>query len=123
MLREQVSSSCTVHSTCLVFIIEKSQCGDGGPYNHNRNSAEFLLTDGFRGMSVPKMVTVVLLQARRRVATLAQLHAAWQRCAAMGPLLQRALSCLYMLFFSKHCSVCAGALISVLLTTNSLYLL
>lgn len=85
-----MSGSCTVHSTCSVYIIEESQCGDKGPYNHNGNSAGFLLTDGCRGVSVPEMETVVLLQARRRVAALAQVHAVLHchgSCAAESPVL------------------------------------
>lgn len=77
--------------------------------NHSRNPAEFLLPDVCRGMSMPKMETVVLLQARRRVAALAQLHAVLQHCTAMDPVLQGALSYPLMLCFSEHCSGCAGS--------------
>lgn len=95
---KKMSSSCTVHPTCSVYIIEESQCGDKGAYNHNRNSAEFLLTDGCRGVSVPEMETVVLLRGEEGGG-----------CPGTGPVLQRALSYPHVLCFSEHCSGCAGS--------------
>lgn len=74
-----------------------------------QTSAEYLLTCGCRGMSVPEMETVVLLQVRRRVSAPALLHAALQHCTAMGLVLQRALSYLLMLCFSEHYSGCASS--------------
>lgn len=74
---------------------------------------------------MPELETRALLQAGRRLADSPQVCAAVQCCAATGHLLQRAASCLYTLCFqdmSAHSSGCAGSLVSMLVTTSSLYL-
>lgn len=110
---KKMSSSCTVHSTCSIYIIEESQCGHKGPYNHNGSSAEFLLPDGCRRMSVPEMETVVLLQTRR--GEWLPWHSSILCCREPCPI----PSCCV----SQNTALAVLTLFSVLLTSNSLYLL